>query len=202
MLMRDRLKVVFLENYRVSLAETVMPATELSEQISIAGTEASGTGNMKFMFNGALTVGTLDGANVEMFEAVGAENIFIFGLQAGEVEALIKNGTYSPGLIYQQNEKLRRILDMISDGFSDGESYSDIAQSLLIGAGREPDPYMVLADYQSYADIQAKVSETYRNPERWNDMAIVNIAGAGRFASDRSIEDYARTIWHIPVRET
>jgi starch phosphorylase len=199
-LIKDRLKVVFLENYRVSLAETVMPATELSEQISMAGKEASGTGNMKFMFNGALTVGTLDGANVEMFDAVGADNIFIFGLKADEVETLIQNGTYSPGLIYKQNEKLRRVLDMIGDGFSDGESYADITQSLLIGAGREPDPYLVLADYQSYVDIQAKVSEVYRNPGQWNDMALANIAGAGRFASDRSIEDYARTIWQVPVR--
>ena len=199
MLMRDRLKVVFLENYRVSLAEKIMPATEVSEQISIAGKEASGTGNMKFMFNGALTVGTLDGANVEMFESVGAENIFIFGLRAEQVESYNRNGGYSPSLIYQQNEPLRRVLDMISQGFDDGVSYADITQSLLIGAGREPDPYMLLADYQSYVDIQGVVGQAYRDAGRWNDMSLANIAAAGRFASDRSIEEYAQNIWHMPV---
>ncbi len=200
-LVNGRLKVVFVENYRVSLAELIMPAAELSEQISIAGKEASGTGNMKFMFNGALTIGTLDGANVEMHEAVGDDNFFLFGLRAHEVERIQREGSYNPSAIYQHNEPLRRVLDMMSQGFDDGVSYADITQSLLIGTYGVPDPYMLLADYDSYVAAQQRVSDAYGDAAHWNAMSLRNIAAARRFASDRSIRDYAKGIWKVPTRE-
>ncbi|MDR3206889.1 MAG: glycogen/starch/alpha-glucan phosphorylase [Oscillospiraceae bacterium] len=187
----DRLKVVFLENYRVSLAELLMPAAELSEQISTAGKEASGTGNMKFMFNGALTMGTLDGANVEMTEAVGEDNIFLFGLRAPEVESLVKSG-YEPMQYYNQNPELRRVIDHVSQGFSDGVAYNDISSSLLLR-----DTYLLLADFDSYGKARARVSAAYRDQEHWNRMSLRNIAAAGHFSADRSVAQYAKYIWGI-----
>jgi len=190
-----RLKVVFLANYGVSLAEQIFPASDLSEQISTAGTEASGTGNMKFALNGALTIGTLDGANIEIMEEVGRENIFIFGLTAAEVGDLRSRG-YNPKEYYNGNPELRRVLDMISSGFfSPGapELFTPITDALLnLG-----DHYMLLADYASFVSCQEQVSELFRNKVEWARRAILNAAGMGKFSSDRTIEEYAREIWGI-----
>ncbi len=194
-LVAGRIKVVYLENYRVSLAEMLMPATELSEQISTAGKEASGTGNMKFMLNGALTIGTLDGANVEMTEAVGSENIFLFGLRAAEVERLVRSNSYEPMQAYNQLPELKRVIDHISVGFSDGVVYNDISSSLLLS-----DTYLLLADFDSYVRTQKRLRETYRKPLEWNAMSLKNIACAGRFAADRAISQYAKHIWNVPVK--
>ena len=195
---RDRLRVLFLPNYSVTNGQRVYPAADLSEQISTAGKEASGTGNMKFSMNGALTIGTLDGANVEIREEVGAENFFLFGLTAEEVQATWKNG-YDPHKIYQGNDELRAVIDLIRDGhFSHGDRdlFRPLVDSLLYG-----DSYRLLADFQSYVDCQAKVSEAYREPERWTRMSIINVARMGKFSSDRSIEKYCREIWKVdPVK--
>ena len=197
---KDKLQVVFLENYRVSLAEKLMPASELSEQISTAGKEASGTGNMKFMMNGALTIGTLDGANVEMHQQVGDENIFLFGLTADEVVERKRQG-YRPLDIYQHNPALKRVIDQISSGFADGVSYSDLTNRLLFGAGGSPaDEYMLLADFDSYCQAHQRALDTYANRQQWNQMSLINIARSGIFAADRSISDYAKNIWHVPTR--
>ena len=197
---RDKLQVVFLENYRVSLAEKLMPASELSEQISTAGKEASGTGNMKFMMNGALTIGTLDGANVEMHQQVGDENIFLFGLTAEEVVERKRQG-YRPLDIYQHNPALKRVIDQISAGFADGVSYSDLTNRLLFGAGGSPaDEYMLLADFDSYCQAHQRALATYADRQQWNRMSLINIARSGVFAADRSIRDYAKNIWHVPTR--
>ena len=197
---KDKLQVVFLENYRVSLAEKLMPASELSEQISTAGKEASGTGNMKFMMNGALTIGTLDGANVEMHQQVGDENIFLFGLTAEEVVERKRQG-YRPLDIYQHNHALKRVIDQISAGFSDGVSYSDLTNRLLFGAGGSPaDEYMLLADFDSYCQAHQRALATYADRQQWNRMSLINIARSGIFAADRSISDYAKNIWHVPTR--
>ena len=195
---RDKLKVVFLEDYKVSLAEIIMPAAEVSEQISIAGKEASGTGNMKFMMNGALTIGTMDGANVEICEAVGKENIFIFGMETPEAEALAASGSYEPMVIYQNDPVIRRVLDQMIHGFGDGVDYTDIANLLLHGGNGGPaDRYMSLKDFASYAEAQERVSQTYRDQDQWNRMALINIANSGRFAADRSIAEYAQNIWRV-----
>ena len=195
---KDKLQVVFLENYRVSLAEKLMPASELSEQISTAGKEASGTGNMKFMMNGALTIGTMDGANVEICEAVGKENIFIFGMETPEAEALAASGSYEPMVIYQNDPVIRRVLDQMIHGFGDGVDYTDIANLLLHGGNGGPaDRYMSLKDFASYAEAQERVSQTYRDQDQWNRMALINIANSGRFAADRSIAEYAQNIWRV-----
>jgi starch phosphorylase len=195
----DKLKVVFIPNYSVSLAQLIIPAADLSEQISLAGTEASGTSNMKFGLNGALTIGTLDGANVEMLEHVGADNIFIFGNTAEEVEALRRSG-YKPRDYYEQDDELHQVLTQIGTGvFSpdDQNRYRDLLDS-LINFG---DHYQVLADYRSYVDCQDKVDELYRQPEEWTNKAMHNIANMGYFSSDRTIKEYAESIWHIdPVR--
>ena len=197
---KDRLQVVFLENYRVSLAEKLMPASELSEQISTAGKEASGTGNMKFMMNGALTIGTLDGANVEMHQQVGDENIFLFGLKAHEVSEMKNNG-YRAYEYYMRDNLLKAVLDQFTQGFGDGVSYSDIANRLLFGAnGGMADEYMLLADFQSYREAHERAGRTYLDPKQWNRMALVNIAKSGIFAADRSIQDYARDIWKVPTK--
>ncbi|MGI5963957.1 MAG: glycogen/starch/alpha-glucan phosphorylase [Lawsonibacter sp.] len=197
---KDKLQVVFLENYRVSLAEKLMPASELSEQISTAGKEASGTGNMKFMMNGALTIGTLDGANVEMHQQVGSENIFLFGLTADQVAERKRQG-YRSLDYYQQNPVLKRVLDQISAGFQDHVSYSDLTNRLLFGAGGSmADEYMLLADFDSYCAAHRRALETYADRKRWNQMSLINIARSGIFAADRSIADYARNIWHVPIR--
>ena len=195
----DKLKVVFIPNYSVSLAQTIIPAADLSEQLSLAGTEASGTSNMKFALNGALTIGTLAGANVEMSEHVGLENIFIFGNTAEEVEALRAKG-YKPREFYEQDEELHRTLTQIGSGLFSPEEpgrYRDLVDS-LINFG---DHYQVLADYRSYVDCQDKVDELYLCPEDWTHKAMINIANMGNFSSDRTIEEYAKKIWHIdPVR--
>jgi len=186
----DRIRVVFLENYRVSLAEKLMPASELSEQISLAGLEASGTGNMKFMMNGALTIGTMDGANVEICEQAGRENMFIFGMSAEEAAELTRNG-YNPLGIYDSNHNVRRAIDIVRAGFG-GESFGDIAQSLLL-----TDTYRLLADFDSYCGAQELARETYGDRVKWNRMALTNIAGSGFFAADRSVGEYAKKIWMV-----
>ena len=198
-LCRDRLQVVFLENYRVSLAEMLMPASEVSQQISTAGKEASGTGNMKFMINGALTVGTLDGANVEMHELLGDENMFLFGLKADEVEHL--RHTYDPQLLYQRDPVLRRAVDTLKTGFRDGVTYEDIWQRLLTGTDGPADQYMVLADFAAYCDAESRMRHTYEDRNRWNAMSLTNIARSGVFAADRAIAQYADTIWHVPYKK-
>lgn len=190
-----KIKVVFLENYRVTLAEMIMPAAEVSEQISLAGKEASGTGNMKFMINGALTIGTLDGANVEINKEVGNENMFLFGMLADEVEALWKQG-YNPSHYYQTNPRIKRLIDMLRQGIN-GISFGEIADSLTIGRGGQPDGYMVLADFDSYSQAQDRVNATYQDKDTWNRMSLVNIAKAGFFAADRAVEEYAQRIWGL-----
>ena len=188
----DRLKVVFLANYRVSLAERIFPASDLSEQISTAGKEASGTGNMKFALNGALTIGTLDGANVEIREEVGAENFFLFGLTESEISEKQRRG-YRPRDHYEQNAELKAVLDLIYSGFFEPEQpdlFKPLVQSLL-----DSDPYFLLADFQTYLDCQARVSDAFLDPERWTRMAIINIARMGKFSSDRTIAEYAQEIW-------
>jgi len=190
----DRLKVVFLPDYNVTLGQRVYPAADLSEQISTAGYEASGTGNMKFALNGALTIGTLDGANLEIRAAVGAENFFLFGLTAGEVQA-IKEQNYVPWDYYHANPTLRAVIDLIAGGhFSHGDAdlFRPLLDSLLIR-----DPYMLLADYQSYIDCQDLVSHTYGDRPRWTRMSILNVARMGKFSSDRAIREYCQDIWHI-----
>ncbi len=197
---KDKLQVVFLENYRVSLAEKLMPASELSEQISTAGKEASGTGNMKFMMNGALTIGTLDGANVEMHQQLGDENIFLFGLTADQVEERRRQG-YRSLDYYQQDPVLKRVLDQISAGFSDGRSYTDLTNRLLFGGGGGiADEYMLLADFDSYCQAHRRSLEVYKDRRAWDQKSLINIARSGIFAADRSIRDYARDIWHVPTR--
>jgi starch phosphorylase len=195
-----RLKVVFLANYSVTLAESIFPASDLSEQISTAGTEASGTGNMKFALNGALTIGTLDGANIEIMEEVGRENIFIFGLTAAAVAELKERG-YNPRGYYNNNGELKRVLDMISCGFfSPGapELFTPLTDSLLnLG-----DNYMLLADYASYIACQEEVGTLFLNKDEWARRAILNTAGMGKFSSDRTIEEYARDIWGIKSVDT
>ena len=191
---REKLSVVFLENYSVSMAEALVPSAEISEQISLAGKEASGTGCMKLMINGALTIGTLDGANVEMQEATGKENMFIFGLTASEVEQLWLSG-YRAANYYASNEKLARIVNALTVGFA-GESFADIAAYLLSGHG-VADPYMCMADFESYRSTHEAMIEAYQNKTRWNQMSLYNIAAAGHFAADRSIEEYAQRIWKL-----
>jgi starch phosphorylase len=190
----DKLKVVFIPNYSVSLAEIIMPAADLSEQISTAGTEASGTGNMKFALNGALTIGTLDGANVEMRDSVGADNIFIFGNTTDEVDALRTHG-YQPRLIYEHNAELRLVLDQLHDGvFSpDDKARFQPLCDVLLNWG---DHYLLLADYASYVATQDQVDMLYRQPDEWTRKAILNVAGMGAFSSDRTIAEYAEQIWH------
>ena len=191
---KEKLRLVFLEDYKVSLAELLIPAAEISEQISMAGKEASGTGCMKLMINGALTIGTLDGANVEMQAAAGAENMFIFGLNANEVQELLAKG-YNSALYYTSNERLARIVNYLHNGFA-GESFGDIANYLLSGHGLA-DPYLCLADFEPYRQAHADALAAYADRERWNRMSLYNIAAAGHFAADRSIKEYAERIWKL-----
>lgn len=191
---KDKLKVVFLEDYRVTLAEKLMPAAEISEQISLAGTEASGTGNMKFMINGAITLGTLDGANVEIEEAVGRDNIIIFGMTASEVQELKKSG-YNPTTHYNNNQIIKKAIDEMSIGFGK-VSFQDIKDSLL-----KQDKYMVLADFADYASAQKNASELYKDKMYFNKMSLINIANSGRFSADRAINEYAKNIWNTkPIK--
>ena len=190
----DFLKVVFLPDFNVKNSHRVYPAAELSEQISTAGKEASGTGNMKFAMNGALTIGTLDGANVEIRDAVGAENFFLFGLTADQVDERKARG-YTPRSLYESSDELREAIDQIGDGFfsnGDRELFRPLVESLLTR-----DDYMLLADYQAYVDCQQRVSDAYRDEDRWTRMSILNSARVGRFSSDRSIREYCRDIWSV-----
>jgi starch phosphorylase len=191
---RDRLKVVFFPDYNVKNAQHIFPAADLSEQISTAGKEASGTGNMKFAMNGALTIGTLDGANVEIREEVGAENFFLFGLTAEQVEALKSRG-YRPHDYYERNTALRDVLDFIASGAlagGDANRFRPLVDNLL-----GHDPFLVLADYQAYIESQEKVSALWRDPQAWTRQSILNAARMGKFSSDRSIRDYCAQVWNI-----
>ncbi|MBQ7751960.1 MAG: glycogen/starch/alpha-glucan phosphorylase [Clostridia bacterium] len=200
-----KIKVVFIENYGVSIAEMLVTAADISEQISTAGKEASGTGNMKFMLNGAVTCGTLDGANVEMLEQVGKDNIYIFGLKADEVAARLKfNNSDEVKTIYSENQVLRRALEQLISGEIEPENtqiFRDLYQTLLFGDYGYPDTYMVLRDFEAYCDIQDKISEDYNNKAKWWHMAIMNTASSGYFSSDRTIADYNDKIWHLkPIK--
>lgn len=187
--LRDKLRILYLEDYRVTLSERLMPASEISEQISLAGTEASGTGNMKLMLNGAVTLGTLDGANIEIGEACGVDNIIVFGMTAQEV--VKRRETYKPSEIYKANETIRGAIDLLTTGIG-GNTFEDIANSL-----KNVDPYMVLADFDSYAQAQRYAAACYTDSGKWQRMSLANIAGAGRFSADRSIREYANNIWHL-----
>lgn len=186
---KGKLRVVFLENYNVSMAERLMPAADISEQISLAGTEASGTGNMKLMLNGAVTLGTLDGANIEILEAVGQDNIFIFGLTAKEARALCSRG-YEPMNYYKNNASLRRVIDFVNQGVA-GKPFSEISGTIV-----HHDPYMVLADYEEYCRTNAEAAAAYADRMKFARMSLMNIAAAGRFSADRAVAEYARDIWH------
>ncbi|WMI81023.1 glycogen/starch/alpha-glucan phosphorylase [Anaerotignum sp. MB30-C6] len=195
-----KIKVVFLENYRVSLAERLIPAADVSEQISTAGKEASGTGNMKFMLNGALTVGTMDGANVEIFDEVGEENIFIFGMSAEEVQDKY-NGVYDPWSVYNMNQEVRMAMTALINGTFDEDTqlFRELYDALLNGyGGSRADEYFVLEDYADYGRAQWAVDYAYRDKERWAKMAIYNVAKSGKFSSDRTIQQYAEEIWNLP----
>ena len=185
----DKLKVVFMEEYNVSLAEVLMPAADFSEQISLAGTEASGTGNMKLMLNGAVTLGTLDGANVEIANAVGDDNIIIFGLKTPEVEQLKQRG-YHPMDYINNNRVLKDVIDFINAGI-DGKTFGEFTSSLM-----NVDPYMALADFADYQKAQQLSAEIYKDKERFAKMSLMNISGAGIFSADRAITEYAENIWH------
>ncbi len=201
----DKLKVVFLPNYRVSLAEKIIPAADVSEQISTAGKEASGTGNMKLALNGAVTIGTLDGANIEIAEEVGDSNIFIFGNTVEQIKTLDQQG-YNPRIYYNEdnenNAEIKACLDWLdSDYFTPGKpgELSAIKRSLLEGG----DPYKVLADFASYSQAQQDLNKAYQHKKRWAHMAIMNTAMMGKFNSDRAIEDYVKHIWHLsPYHQT
>ena len=196
-----KLKVVFIEDYRVSNAEIIFAAADVSEQISTASKEASGTGNMKFMLNGAPTLGTMDGANVEIVEEVGAENAFIFGLSSDEVINYENNGGYNPMDIYNSDADIRRVVNQLVDGtYSQGdkEMYRDLYNSLLTAqGGSKADTYFILKDFRSYADTQKKVEEAYRDKDRWAKMALLNTASCGKFSSDRTVQEYVDDIWHL-----
>jgi len=198
---REKLNVVFIENYNVSAAEVLIPAANVSEQISTAGKEASGTGNMKFMMNGALTIGTLDGANVEITNAVGEENIYLFGKHADEVEAILAGHNYSAGQLYSSNDDVRRILDYLINGQLGGdreEKFSDLYQLLLFGEnGQMADNYLVLLDGIDYTAAQRRVNVDYQNQTQWTEKCIVNVAKSGVFSSDRTIEEYNSQIWRL-----
>ena len=192
--MQDRLKVIFVPNYNVSVAEKIIPATDISQHISTAGTEASGTGNMKFVLNGALILGTKDGANIEIAEEVGAENIFTFGMSSDEVSSLAKSG-YNPRVSYQHNPGLREALSMINTGYFNRDKphlYNDLYNSLVF-----EDKYMLLEDFASYVECQQRVIKTWQEPEKWTRMSILNTAASGKFSSDRTIAEYAKDIWEL-----
>ncbi len=194
--LREKMRVIFMENYNVELAETLIPSADISEQISLAGKEASGTGNMKFMINGALTIATLDGANVEMRDVMGDDNIFLFGLDANDVEDLWRRG-YNAHSYYSASEKVRRSVDMLGVGFA-GRRFENMKQYLIAGQGGVADPFMCLADFDSYCTVHDKMTELYHDKLSWNKKSLMNIASAGYFAADRSVKEYADNIWHIP----
>jgi starch phosphorylase len=192
---QNLMKVIFLSDYRVSLAERIIPASDLSEQISTAGTEASGTGNMKFALNGALTIGTLDGANVEIRDAVGADNFFLFGLNINEVASL-RAGGYNPWDYYHSDAELRRVLDLIRSPFFNLEQ-PDLFKPIWDALLTHGDHYLHLADFRSYVECQTRVDDVYCHPEAWSRMCLMNIANMGPFSSDRTIEQYASEIWKL-----
>lgn len=198
---KGKLKVVFIEDYRVSNAELIFAAADVSEQISTASKEASGTGNMKFMLNGAPTLGTMDGANVEIVDEVGEENAFIFGLSSEEVINYENNGGYHPYEIYENDKDIHEVLDQLVDGtYADGdhELYKDLYQSLLFGdTGSQADMYFILKDFRSYAEAHEKVAKAYQDTKKWAKMAMTNTAGCGKFSSDRTIQEYVDDIWHL-----
>ena len=201
----NKIKVVFIENYGVSIAEKIIIAADVSEQISTAGKEASGTGNMKFMLNGAVTIGTLDGANVEMLDQVGNDNIYIFGLKADEVAARLKYpGSDEVKTIYSTNKGLRRSLEMLIDGSiipGNTSIFQDLYQTLLFGDYGYPDTYMVLRDFEAYMDTHERISADYQNRSKWIEMAIMNTAKSGFFSSDRTIDEYNKKIWNLkPIK--
>ena len=186
------LKIVFLPNYRVSAMEVICPGTELSEQISTAGKEASGTGNMKFMMNGALTIGTLDGANIEIREKAGSDNFFLFGLDAQQV--VEKRKTYDPNVIIAEDKEIRRVMELLEGGqFNSGEP--GIFDILISGLRNPEDQWLTLADFRSFIDVQGDVNEAYKDQSNWNRMSIINSASSGHFSSDRTIAQYADEIW-------
>jgi starch phosphorylase len=194
---RDRLKVVFISDYNVKNAQRLFSAADLSEQISTAGMEASGTGNMKFALNGALTIGTLDGANVEIREEVGAENFFLFGLTAEQVQELKSRG-YRPRSHYEHNSGLAKVLDCIASGTlgqGDSKLFRPLVENLLWD-----DPFLLLADYQSYVDCQSAVSALWNDPMAWSRKSILNVARMGKFSSDRSIRDYCERVWKVTAK--
>ena len=198
---KGKIKVVFIEDYKVSIAEWIFAAADVSEQISTASKEASGTGNMKFMLNGALTIGTMDGANVEMYEEVGADNIFIFGMSSDEVIAHEKHKDYNPINIYNNDEDIRRVLNQMIDGTyspNDHELFRELYNSLLkSGPGLIADRYFILADFRAYANAQKKVNQFYQQRDAWTKSAILNVANVGKFSSDRTIQEYVDDIWHL-----
>jgi starch phosphorylase len=198
---KGKLKVVFIEDYRVSNAELIFAAADVSEQISTASKEASGTGNMKFMLNGAPTLGTMDGANVEIVDEIGEENAFIFGLSSEEVINYENNGGYHPYEIYENDKNIHEVLDQLVDGtYADGdhELYKDLYQSLLFGdTGSQADMYFILKDFRSYAEAHEKVAKAYQDTKKWAKMAMTNTAGCGKFSSDRTIQEYVDDIWHL-----
>jgi starch phosphorylase len=196
---QGKLKVLFIPNYSVTQAENIIPAADLSDQISTAGMEASGTGNMKLALNGALTVGTLDGANVEIMQEVGEENIFIFGLKSDEVQSLKQAGT-NPRKIYLQNPELKTVLDMIQQGYF-SPTQVNLFHPILENFLDHGDHYMVLADFQSFCDIQEKINEAFQDSDAWARKSIINVAKMGKFSSDRSISEYAKDIWQVPTNQ-
>lgn len=201
-LVKGRLKIVFLENYSVSLSELIMPAADISEQISLAGKEASGTGNMKLMINGAVTLGTMDGANVEIYQAVGAENMFLFGMRVDEVEQLVRSGAYRPWNYCQNDSNIASIIRTMSEGI-DGVGFGEIINSLTAGFNGNGDTYFVLADFDSYRNAQCEVQNAYRDKLRWGNMSLTNIAKAGIFSADRAVKEYADRIWGIqPINDS
>ena len=196
-----KLKVVFIEDYKVSNAEIIFAAADVSEQISTASKEASGTGNMKFMLNGALTIGTMDGANVEMFDEVGADNMFIFGMSSDEVISHENRHDYNPVDVYNNDAELRKVVNQLVDGTyspNDHELFRELYNSLLNPQqGQVADRYFILADFRSYANAQQKINDYYKNKSAWRKSALLNIAHVGKFSSDRTIQEYVDDIWHL-----
>ena len=196
-----KLKVVFIENYRVSNAEIIFAAADVSEQISTASKEASGTGNMKFMLNGAMTLGTMDGANVEIVKEVGEENAVIFGLSSDEVIRYENEGGYNPVDIYNSDEAIRKVVDQLVDGtYSNGDPdmFRDLYNSLLnTYSSSKADTYFILKDFRSYADAHQEIDKKYKNKSEWAKSVMLNTALSGKFSSDRTIEDYVKDIWHL-----
>ena len=198
---QNKLKVVFIENYRVSNAELIFAAADVSEQISTASKEASGTGNMKFMLNGAVTVGTMDGANVEIVEEVGKENAFIFGLSSDEVIQYEQKGGYDPKEIFNNDQDIHLVMTQMINGFyspENAELFRELYNSLLeTNGGERADQYFILKDFRSYEAAQKEIDKAYRDRSRWAKMAIMNTASSGKFSSDRTIEEYVNDIWHL-----